>query len=186
MGAALGFVIGQPLAGGAASAGAVRAPYKDAAAKSTPQHSCKPLLEPSMRIVFTLVALSLLGGCSLWMPRHDPSQAWIELDPAADMQALAVDGRELDDGRYFQISPGSHTLDVRYRFEVSGADVGRGSPPLERDCRVRVQYDRFAAGSRYRLAGGAYGFRPTVKLQDVHRYELTRAEEQGCGNFAER
>ena len=27
---------------------------------------------------------------------------------------------------------------------------------------------------------------PSVKLQDVHRYELTRAEEQGCGNFAER
>ncbi len=77
-----------------------------------------------MRIVLTLVALSLLGGCSLWMPRHDPSQAWIELDPAADMQALAVDGRELDDGRYFQISPGSHSLDVRYRFEVSGATSG--------------------------------------------------------------
>lgn len=132
--------------------------------------------------------ISILSGCTLWMPRHDPAQAWIELAPRekTELQALAVDGRPLRDGRYFQVRPGPHTLEVRYRFQVQGTNIGPDHEPLPRDCKLSLEYDRFDAGVRYRLVAGHNGFRPWVRLEDPHRSVLARATEQGCGNLARR
>ncbi|MGE4406913.1 hypothetical protein [Pseudomonas sp.] len=141
-----------------------------------------------MRGFALVLLLSSLAGCSLWLPTPDPAQAWIELTPHGEtrLQALAVDGRALDDDRYFQVMPGSRTLEMRYRFEVDGDDIGPGSAPLPRDCKLTLAYDRFAAGSHYRLVAGGYGFRPWAKLYDQHQYLLARAEEQGCDDLAGR
>ncbi|MHB0818118.1 PA0061/PA0062 family lipoprotein [Stutzerimonas stutzeri] len=141
-----------------------------------------------MRRFALILFASTLAGCSLWMPKPDPAQAWIELAPhqKTDLQALAVDGRHLDDDRYFQVQPGSRTLEMRYRFQVEGADIGPNSEPLPRDCKLSLAYDRFTAGTRYRLVAGGYGFRPWAKLYDQHQSLLARASEQGCGNLAER
>nr|WP_234461791.1 hypothetical protein [Stutzerimonas stutzeri] len=120
------------------------------------------------------------------MPKPDPQQAWVELNSNGEthLQAVAVDGQALDDDRYFQVPPGSRTLEMRYRFEVNGANVGPGSSALTRDCRLTLEYDRFRAGARYQLVAGGYGFRPWVRLYDQHRYVLARAEEKGCGDLA--
>jgi len=137
---------------------------------------------------FVLVLfISCLAGCSLWMPKPDPAQAWIELTPheETDLQAVAVDGLRLDDDRYFQVQPGSRTLEVRYRFQVDSHNVGLNSEPLSRDCRLTLAYDRFTAGARYRLVAGGQGFRPRVKLYDHHRNLLAQGREEGCGDLAD-
>src|SRR5690606_23830876 len=104
--------------------GAHGAPYRGGAvgcnpgrATSFPKFSSR---SSSMRGFVLALFVSSLAGCSLWMPKPDPTQAWIELAPhqETDLQALAVDGRRLDDDRYFQVQPGSRTLDMRYRFQV--------------------------------------------------------------------
>lgn len=112
---------------------------------------------------FVLVPLiALLAGCSSWMPKPDPQQAWVDLDPNGQttLQAVAVDGRTLDDDRFFQVPPGSRRLEMRYRFDVDGANIGPGSSSLARDCKLTLEYDQFTAGARYRLVAGGYGFRP--------------------------
>ncbi|MBB3103280.1 hypothetical protein [Azomonas macrocytogenes] len=128
-----------------------------------------------------LVLLSL-GGCSLWIPTPNPDQAWIDLQPQnqTQLEALAVDQEQLRDTRYFQVDPGSRRLDMRTRFTVNAANVG-GTEPLQRDCRLSLEYADFSAGSRYRLVAGGLGFRPWAKLYDANNNLLARATERGCG-----
>jgi hypothetical protein len=141
-----------------------------------------------MRTLIAVLALTTLSGCALWMPRPDPNQAWIELAPRdeTELKAVAVDERPLEDPRYFQVTPGSHQLGMRYRFEVGPADVGRHSEALARDCRLTLSYDGFDAGARYRLVAGGYGFRPWARLYDENDQLLARASERGCGGVATR
>jgi hypothetical protein len=127
-----------------------------------------------------LCSLSLvLGGCALLLPRHDPSQAWVELH--AGLQAVQVDGRALQDERYFQVPPGHHELQMRLRFEVAPDDIGGASKPLPRTCLLSLDYAEFAAGQRYRLKAGNRGFRPWALLLDARGQPLARAREGRCG-----
>lgn len=141
-----------------------------------------------MRTLILALALSSLGGCAMWMPRPDPNQAWIDLAPHGETElvAVAVDNKPLDDGRYFQVEPGSHQLGMRYRFEVGPANVGSDSEALPRDCRLTLSYDGFDAGARYRLVAGGYGFRPWARLYDENDRLLAKATERGCGGVATR
>ncbi|MFC3608081.1 PA0061/PA0062 family lipoprotein [Stutzerimonas tarimensis] len=132
-----------------------------------------------------LLILSLTGCATLLPPpRHDPAQAWIDLQTLqqdAAFEAAAVDHQALKDGRYFQVAPGGRRLDMNYRFVVSPANVG-GDQGMERDCRLVLHYDRFDAGSRYRLVAGGRGFRPWAKLYDEQDFLIAQAEEKGCGS----
>lgn len=136
-----------------------------------------------MRALLLLTGLLGLGGCSLWLPRPDPSQAWIDLHSQGDnrLQAAEVDEKPLDDDRYFQVSPGAHELRVRFQFAVDASDIGPNSEPHQRDCRLELYYREFAAGSRYRLEAGSIGFRPWAKLYDAQHRLLGRAREMRCG-----
>lgn len=133
--------------------------------------------------IILLPCLFAFSGCGLLMPRPDPGQAWIELNPPAPrtLRATEVDNRELDDHRYFQVSPGAHKLGMRYRFEVDAFNIGPNSEPLERDCLIRLNYAQFTAGQRYSLEVGKVGFRPWARLYDAERRELARGQESGCG-----
>lgn len=135
-----------------------------------------------MRTPLLLCLPVLLGGCSLLMPFHDPAQAWIELHERQDgrLEAVQVDGKTLDDGRYFQIPPGRHELQVRLRFEVAPANTG-AQQSLPRTCLLTLDYADFAAGQRYRLKAGSRGFRPWAQLQDERGEDLARAREGRCG-----
>lgn len=121
----------------------------------------------------------LLGGCALWLPRHDPAQAWVDLPRG--LQAVQVDGRALQDGRFFQVPPGRHQLQMRLRFEVPAGAIGGTSQALPRTCLLNLDYAEFAAGQRYRLAAGNRGFRPWAQLLDERGQPLARAREGRCG-----
>ena len=124
----------------------------------------------------------LLSGCALWLPRHDPGQAWIELHEREDgrLEAVRVDGKVLDDDRFFQVPPGRHELQVRLRFEVAAGNTG-GNQALPRTCLLTLDYADFAAGQRYRLKAGSRGFRPWAQLQDERGERLAQAREGRCG-----
>ena len=115
---------------------------------------------------FVLVPLiALLAGCSSWMPKPDPQQAWVDLDPNGQttLQAVAVDGRTLDDDRFFQVPPGSRrgdALPLRRRRRQHRPRQQLAGPRLQAD----PEYDQFTAGARYRLVAGGYGFRPWAAL----------------------
>ncbi|WP_394560008.1 hypothetical protein [Aquipseudomonas alcaligenes] len=134
-----------------------------------------------MRKLFCCLPI-LLSGCSLIMPLHDPDQAWVELHERQDgrLEAVQVDGQELEDERYFQVPPGRHELQVRLRFEVAPGDTGTAEA-LPRTCLLTLNYADFAAGQRYQLKAGSRGFRPWAQLQDEHGEQLARAREGRCG-----
>ncbi|UUY09419.1 hypothetical protein LRS11_05110 [Pseudomonas sp. J452] len=125
----------------------------------------------------------LLAGCALWLPRHDPGQAWIELHAGEEqqLQALQVDGKDQGDTRYFQVSPGRHELQVRLQFQVAPGNIGPASQGHPRTCLLSLDYAEFAAGQRYSLKAGSHGFRPWVRLYDERAEPLARAREGRCG-----
>ncbi|HSC85435.1 MAG TPA: hypothetical protein VLC30_17620 [Pseudomonas sp.] len=126
---------------------------------------------------------TLFAGCSLLPPHHDPSQAWVELHSAEheQLQAVQVDTKDLEDDRYFQVSPGQHQLQVRYQFQVEPGNIGPQSPALPRTCLLTLDFADFAAGQRYRLQAGSHGFRPWAQLYDAQGQRLVRAREGRCG-----
>ncbi|TRX73856.1 PA0061/PA0062 family lipoprotein [Pseudomonas mangiferae] len=125
----------------------------------------------------------VLGACSL-MPRHDPAQAWVDLDDdtAGVVQATQVDSQPLEDDRYFQVTPGEHELQVRLQFDVDPANIGPDSAGLSRTCLLTLDYDGFDAGRRYRLDTGSAGFRPWAQLKDERGAPVARAREGRCGD----
>ncbi|MFG0382756.1 hypothetical protein ACF8C6_17585 [Pseudomonas sp. zbq_18] len=137
-----------------------------------------------MRLSLMLCLLLPLTGCAqLWL-RHDPSMAWLDLAPAQGQRLgiAQVDGHDLGDADYVQLSPEHHELQVRLHFEVAADNVGTPGQPLPRTCLLNLQYAGFAAGQRYRLETGSHGFRPWAKLRDQHGYTLATAREGRCGD----
>ena len=96
--------------------------------------------------------------------------------------AQRLDGKALEDGRYFQVPAGSHELMVRFDFEVyAGAGLGGGlNQPQERTCFITLQYDQFEAGQRYRLEGRSLGFTPNIRLYDAARQLLAEERSVNC------
>lgn len=131
----------------------------------------------------TLLCLPVvLCGCSLLMPRHDPAQAWIDLNDREEsrLQAVQVDDQTLEDDRFFQVPPGHHKLQVRLRFEVDATNVG-GAQALPRTCLLTLDYPDFDAGQRYQLSAGSRGFRAWAKLHDAQGQVLASGREGRCG-----
>ncbi|MCY1533957.1 hypothetical protein D9M68_693110 [compost metagenome] len=137
-----------------------------------------------MRIPLLFTAVLALGGCA-WLPAHDPSQAWIDLYSREPSELLAakVDGKPLDDPRFFQVSPGAHELQAHLHFSVDASNIGANSQPLPRDCQVLLKYADFSAGQRYRLEAGNIGFRAWSKLYDAQNRLLARGREGRCGEL---
>ncbi|WP_152218810.1 hypothetical protein [Pseudomonas sp. SCB32] len=136
-----------------------------------------------------LFALALLGGCAGPLPAHDPQMAWVDLytTPGKTLMAERVDGQSVNDGRYFQVTPGHHELIVRFQYEIpAGGGMGPGSDLAELTCRVKVTYDNFVAGQRYRLE-----LRPQLRsalalLTDANGKLVAETDFQGpvsCGPF---
>ena len=154
------------------------------------RHPWRPPCDPSLRDVrnslrkfFVAALLLLLGGCAAPLPKADPQQAWIELyAPAGDLlMADRLDRERWPDGRYFQVGPGAHELLVRLQFEASRGGMGIDSEPLLLTCELRLRYDQFAAGRRYRIEARSMAMTAQAWLYDEQRNVLARARVMRCG-----
>ncbi|TBU85608.1 PA0061/PA0062 family lipoprotein [Phytopseudomonas dryadis] len=139
-----------------------------------------------MRPFALLVSLLLLGACASPLPQADPDKAWIDLKGSGIdlLMADRLDRERVNDGRYFQVTPGAHELDMRYQFEVSGGGGGAFmSEPRQMTCDIRIQYDHFAAGQRYRVEARSLVMRGQAILYDAERNVLARGKNLRCGTF---
>ena len=125
-----------------------------------------------------LLSLLALGACAGPLPAPDPQQAWVELQARAGYTLMAhrLDGTPIRDGRYFQLAPGTHELQLRFQFEVPGGAGETGREPRLTTCLLRLDYDGFAAGQRYRIEARAPAMQPSAYLYDAQRKLV--AEEQ--------
>nr|WP_298111910.1 hypothetical protein [uncultured Pseudomonas sp.] len=140
-----------------------------------------------MRYFLLLVGLSTLGACASPVPPRDPNQAWVELyaSPGELLMADRLDGQRLNDGRYFQVPNGAHELQARFQFEVNGLGGGLdgSTEPRQITCEIRVRYDDFAPGQRYRLEVRPLAMKAQGWLYDEQRNVLARAKVPRCGTF---
>ncbi len=130
----------------------------------------KPLmLLPTLGLAF------LLSACAGPMPKADPSEAWIGLQDEApnDLLAEKVDGQKIDDGRFFEVSPGSHTLDVM----LVKIPLGDGN---QQDCSGEVSYNQFKAGEHYELVESSLGRQINARLMDSHGQQVAQAGKFQC------
>ncbi|WP_256966546.1 PA0061/PA0062 family lipoprotein, partial [Pseudomonas aeruginosa] len=114
-------------------------------------------MRPLTRLV--PLALLLLAGCAGPLPQPDPQMAWVELRsaPANTLLAERLDGERLSDGRYFQVTPGRHVLEVRFQYELYGGFGGGGGGSGGRGRTTANRRGGFAGsggGRGYPLGGG--------------------------------
>lgn len=130
----------------------------------------KPLL-----LIPALGLACLLSACAGPMPQSDPSEAWIGLQEEApnDLMAERVDGNKVDDGRYFEVKPGAHRLDVTL-FEESVGDSN------QQDCNGHISYSGFKAGEHYKLVESSLGTEVTVRLYDAKGKQVASTHGFAC------
>lgn len=135
-----------------------------------------------MRLLPALLLPLLLNACAGPLPSPDPRQAWVELYATSGRLLMAdrLDGQRLNDGRYFQVSPGRHELQLRFQHEVSGGGRDPLAEPLQITCILRVRYHGFAAGQRYRLEARPLGMRAAAWLYDSQRRVVAEGEILRC------
>ncbi|KAF1051661.1 MAG: hypothetical protein GAK43_02300 [Stenotrophomonas maltophilia] len=125
----------------------------------------------------TLPLLSLfaiLAGCAGPMPKPDPSEAWVSLheENPEVMMADRLDGKRLEDGRFFEVPPGAHALQVQlYDEQDSNA---------EQLCGATLRYNQFHAGARYRLEETSLGRQFTARLYDGKGKEVAETSDFSC------
>ena len=139
-----------------------------------------------MRQLLLPVTALFLSACAMTpIPPADPHQAWVDFTtptPGAKLvMAQRLDGKNLNDGRYFQVPTGSHELMVRFDFEVpTGGSLGGLSQTQDRTCFMTLQYDNFQAGQRYVLEGRSLAFTPNIRLYNAARQLLAEERSVNC------
>ena len=137
------------------------------------------------QLVLPIAALLLSACASPPIPPVDPQQARVDFatpTPGAKLvMAQRLDGKNLNDGRFFQVPPGSHELMVRFDFEVpTGGSFGGLSQTQDRTCFMTLQYDHFEAGQRYRLEGRSLSYTPNIRLYNAARQLLAQERSVNC------
>lgn len=136
-----------------------------------------------MRTYLLLPIACLLCACaSTPLPAADPAKAWVDLETQTGKLVMAerLDNQRLNDGRYFQVTPGSHELMVRFDFEVFVGGMGMFSDPQERLCYITLNYDNFQPGQRYRLQARSLGFNAYARLYNAEGKVLTEERLVNC------
>lgn len=121
-----------------------------------------------------LAAACLLSACAGPVPKQDPSEAWIGLrDDGQDvLLGERVDGKNTYDGRFFEVKPGGHDLQVMLYDERTNDNT--------ETCQADIQYSGFKAGQRYRVVETNLGNALSATLQDVHGATLAHSGPMDC------
>ena len=134
-----------------------------------------PLLKRrSLSLLPVLGLACLLGACAGPMPKPDPQQAWIGLQEETQDSVLAekVDGKPINDGRYFEVRPGEHDLAMMIFHQQTNDE--------QQTCRVDLDYRRFKAGEHYRLVESSLGLDLRVSLENPRGRTLAEAKNFDC------
>lgn len=136
-----------------------------------------------MRRLLLLIVAGAVVGCQSPLPAVNPQMAWVEFATPSPggklLMAERLDNQRVSDGRFFQVTAGSHELRVRFDFEV----VGGGSlmsDPLERLCYLTLRFDHFEAGQRYRLEARSLAFTPSARLYNAKREIVAEDRDTNC------
>ena len=132
-----------------------------------------------------LLACLLLAACAGPLPPKDANMAWVDMRTTGSNVLMAdrLDGQRVNDGRYYQLTPGAHELLLRFQFEASrGAGLG-GSESLTQTCMMRIRYEHFQAGQSYRVEARQVAMRGYGILYDAQRNVLARGKNLRCHNF---
>lgn len=136
----------------------------------------------TLRKHFSIAACLTLfmSGCAAELPEHDSSMAWVDVAGRAgySLSARRQDGKQTQDARYFQLSPGRHQLELRLGYERKGSATGS----QWRHCRIEFDYDGFAAGERYSIYAVATGFTVRVWLRNQAGEKLLESRSVRCGS----
>ncbi|MGF6111394.1 hypothetical protein [Pseudomonas frederiksbergensis] len=137
-----------------------------------------------MRRFLLLLSAGVIAGCVSPLPSVNPQMAWIDLATPTPggklLMAERLDNQRLTDGRFFQVTPGSHELTVRFDFETFAGGLGMLSDPQERLCYMTVPYDHFEAGQRYRLEGRSLSFTPSARLVNAKGQIVATERQINC------
>jgi hypothetical protein len=136
-----------------------------------------------MRRTSLCIILATLAGCAAPLPAVDPAMAWIDMHTFTGRLVMSdkVDGVTTPDGRYFQVSPGSHKLQVRYDYEYRSGGIGIMSDDLrELTCFIELDYDGFTAGQRYRLEVRSIANSVDAMLYDAQRKLVAEEDDVRC------
>lgn len=127
-----------------------------------------------------LLIFPLLAACAGKEPAPNPKMAWVDLkslEVENTLLAERVDGKRLNDGRYFQVSPGAHVLEASLRYYFGGPNPRYAQPIF---CTLRLNYPSFEAGQRYRLETWVLSTQVEAVLFDAQNRELADAEVLNC------
>ena len=137
-----------------------------------------------MRRLLLLLAAGAFAGCQSPLPAVNPQMAWVEFSTPTPggklLMAERLDNQRLRDGRFFQVTPGSHELKVRFDFEVFGGGGSLMTGPVERLCYLTIRFDHFEAGQRYLLEGRSLAFTPSARLYNAKREIVAEDREYNC------
>ncbi|GLX89601.1 lipoprotein [Pseudomonas fragi] len=136
-----------------------------------------------MRTYLLLGMACLLSACvSTPLPKPDPNLAWVDLETQTGKLVMAerLDHQRMTDGRYFQVSPGSHELMVRFDYEVFIGGMSQFSNPQERLCYITLNYAGFQPGQRYRLQARSLGFNAYARLYSAEGKVLAQERQVNC------
>jgi hypothetical protein len=137
-----------------------------------------------MRRFLLLLSAGVIAGCVSPLPSVNPQMAWIDLATPTPggklLMAERLDNQRLTDGRFFQVTPGSHELTVRFDFETFAGGLGMLSDPQERLCYMTLPYDHFEAGQHYRLEGRSLSFTPSARLVNAKGQIVATERQINC------
>jgi hypothetical protein len=128
----------------------------------------------TLLLIPMLGLITLLAGCAGPMPKADPNEALITLKgPQGSLLADDVDGRRTNNGRYFEVSPGAHKLDMT--LYVAGMGYSN-----QEDCQVQVNFKDFKAGERYQVVETGSGMDFHASLFDSQGHQVGGTQSFTC------
>ncbi|EKT4482487.1 hypothetical protein QEM02_002592 [Pseudomonas putida] len=138
-----------------------------------------------MRKSILLLAITVVAGCQAPMPTANPQMTWVDLSAPFPndrvLMAERLDKKRLRDGRFFQVSPGSHVLLGRFDYEVSGGGgMSLMGGTTIRECYLTIPYADFKAGEHYLLEARSMALTPEARLYDAKREVVAEISEFYC------
>lgn len=138
-----------------------------------------------MRRMMLLLAAMVVAGCQTPIPAANPQMAWIDFSTPFPndrlLMAERLDKQRLSEGRFYQVTPGSHELIVRFDYEVNGGGgISMMGGTTVRVCYLTLRYDHFVAGQRYVLEGRSMAMTPEARLYDAKREIVAELSDFYC------